>query len=158
MPAITVDQLKRGLRTIRTKGAVILTIRALTTPELIGDHPYQGKEVVKEYTANFILGANWEDFKQRQREKKGGKGKFRAGPHAWATYVDSCILTNREGTKEYLRLIHRARISEGFAVDGEQIDASNIEPWIRPPRGEYRNVYLDNIISITWGGETYTVL
>ncbi len=142
MPEITIEQLKDGLRIIRQKGAVMLTIAAETIPELVGDHPFKGKAVVKFYTANFLLGIDYPSD----------------GPHAWATYVDKCIVSNRDGTREYLRLVERSRILERFIIDGRETPTQEVLPWVRPSRGNRRNVALDNIHSITWGGETYMIL
>jgi len=85
-------------------------------------------------------------------EKQGEDTDFVAGPHKWATYVNRHLVTNKDGTRHYLRFIVRSR-KEFWYLDSKPVQPTMFEEWIKQVPKEtiqYRNFGIDNILSFKY--------
>lgn len=162
MPNLTQQQLVEALRSLRERvGSVILTVEIDTEPKLKKrGNPYAERVVRKRFRMNGSLGPDYEAAVNRRLERAGEEPNFEAQERSWGERSEDAFVTY--GDRQYLVLHERSRSEAVYSVDGETVDAEVLKPYFpaqkeREETVKYRNVFLGNVRSVTFGGETYTV-
>ncbi len=170
---VTVEQLVEGLRALRSRGSVRLSLELLTdqSAHLRGrDNPYRGRLVQKRFRLEGGIGPDYEGAVNRRLERLGEQPTFQAGKAAWGERIEDAFA--QYGDRLYLIVHEGSRGPESYLVDGLPVETSDILPHLRtrpepvqevgtdgrPVRPVlHKRIALDSIVSVTYGGQTYIV-
>lgn len=155
---ITVQQFKAGL--VANPGVTFLSIRAKTVPDMRKkNNPYIGR-VHKIVVANGSIGADYEKSTNTALLKIGEEATFEAGPHQWAEYYDRCLVKYPGKEKYYIRFIEKRR-KEYWFLDDKPVNQGLFREFLPEKKSEivkYRNFAVENILSIRWRKQLYTLV
>lgn len=176
---ITPEELRQGLRALPRAaiiGVVIHTVPRLNQKDQRGNrNPYLrydsegrvvGHRVTKRSRINASLDADYEGSVNRRRLKEGLQPSFTAEERAWGSHAEGEPLIEHGGGY-YLNLLEQHRVHEEYLVDGLPVPTEEVEPFLGRKSAPERqglekprrvlNPKLCNVVSITWGGNTYSV-
>jgi hypothetical protein len=158
---ITLEEFRTGL--LGMKGSTIVTLHTETIPAMKKtDNPYVG--MVKASKVNGIINWGYELAVNRQRLREGLETDFSAYPRKWGQRVKGTPLVEHKGN-HYLEVKVQAATCSYF-VGMVEVNHADVSPWLRPasPHRQgvdkeviLRDYALENIKSVTWGGETYQI-
>lgn len=170
---------------IAKKGAKLVTIVTKTRPDFVRQspdgrlNPFCGKnlktdhKVFKVSRVNGVVNWNYANAVNKQREREGIiEADFVAQERKWGVRLMGLpfvVHTNKEGTtKVYLEVKPEHSLGYEFQDDkGHYIPTEGVMPFIREHKQSetqqtdkeiiLRDYDLGNILSITYGGETYVI-
>jgi hypothetical protein len=164
VPQMTPKELEKALRRIDV--AMIVTVRTRTEPKMRKtDNPFYG-DVYKYSVLNGIVNFHYQKAVNRQRSREGVEPDFESQPRAWGSRISGCPLVVHQD-KLYLEIKVEHERAEYRRKDGSAVSHDNLKPFIpeRHPGRQgvekvvvLRDVNLDNILSITYAGESYDVV
>ena len=163
------------------KGASFANLVTKTMPKLlkIGKDgralPQKLQGIQRHAVRNGMLGAQYENIVENQREREGNDEEFQALPlwNGKGKHINAYLVEHEDTKKKYLSFYPRhvegevkTEISSWF-VDGKEVQISEIQNWL-PVGGEssrqetevkipWRVFAIDSIVSIKFNGETYMI-
>lgn len=151
------------------KGAKIITLTTLTTPDVKKDCPY--KDVVKISVVNGIVNWHYSYAVNRQREREGKEKDFEPSPRKWGTRLKGLPFVShvrKDGEhKLYLEVkVERILSIEYKDSEGKLIDNKELEPFLKEKKNSKglqglekeiicRDYSIESIVTINIQGQGY---
>ena len=156
---------------LRNKGASAVTIVARTEPKMRKTgNPFGSGEVFKVARVNGMIGWNYANSVNNQREREGGTADFVAKPRHWGERIDGTPLVEHKGNyylemKVEKSLDYRFEDSSGVELDDSTIDEIKrflpVKKQAETQQTEKPIILCDykvaGILSITYKGVCYLV-
>lgn len=157
MNTLTKPELIERLRAI--KGATFVTVETETMPKAT-------KPVVKRSKVNGMVGANYTNSVNNQRDREGLERNFKANPRIWGQNVDPFFVELKN--KKYLKLkVEKTELPQYF-LNGQRLSQEAAEKLLAKKSDSnrqgverpviVRNYSVDNIVRITMNGETFDIV
>ena len=168
MKQVTAEQIQNEFAKVITNTFVGLKTR--TIPKMRKtDNPYFD-QITKESEINGQIGFDYETNVNNQLGRENKEMDFKAQAHKWAIPTDSKnILSNKAGTKFYLRVKVQTTKSPTYLHNGEVIDKELLKDFLvkssKPHTQEnlekeviVRTYAMESITEVRMMGETYEIV
>ena len=153
-----------------SKGAKIVTLITQTEPKMRKtDNPYIGK-VIKVSRVNGMIGWNYSNSVNNQREREGMEADFQAKPRHWGERIEGTPLVEHKGNyyielKVERSLGHSYQFTDGTPLTDEQVEElQGFMPKPRKPQTQQtdktiilRDYRLDTIMQLTMDKVAYQI-
>jgi Tol biopolymer transport system component len=163
MKTITRNQLVEIIEA--QKGTEMVSVYIGTDPRMNKTgNPYIG--AMKYQTLSGIVGYDYQNSVNAQLAREGKEADFVAEPRQWGVRVSPKWVMHNDA--RYLTLKVQGSSAPTFILDGKEVDAEAIKPYLPKKKSpatqadlekkvKHTDIKIDNIISINMKGETFMV-
>jgi len=153
-------------------GARFITIITKTEPKMVAGHPFKDGEVLKVSRVQMNLGCNYAKIVNAQRAREGLPTDFKPEPRKWGKRIpDTPFIVHAPKGETEPKLYLDGKVEKSVEhwyedANGNEIDASKVEPWLRP-KGKsrqgvkderyWRTYEMKNILGFVFDGKVWVV-